>query len=140
MKKFVGAMIIFFALYSFNNALVLTGSSFTLDFWKNTAKAESSISTVSKDSQTIRMDIDYTFKQTEFKIIKDVPVVWEINAINLTGCSNEVIIPKLGLSTGKLKDGINILEFTPTETGILPFSCWMGMISGRFIVVENESD
>jgi len=47
-----------------------------------------------------------------------------------------VIIPRLGLSSGKFTSGINVVEFTPTEIGPLPFSCWMGMAGGTFIVEE----
>lgn len=140
LKKVIGSVIIFFALYSFNNALVLSGSAYTLTMFTATESEAKQEALINQDEQVIRMDIDYTFKQREFKIVKDIPVRWEINAINLTGCSNEVIIPRLGLTTGKLKDGINILEFTPTQSGILPFSCWMGMISGRFIVVDSPDD
>ena len=71
----------------------------------------------------------------EFKIKKDVLVKFVVNAIRVTGCSDEVIISRLGLTTGKLKNGDKVtLEFTPTKSGVLPFSCWMGMINGRFIV------
>ena len=36
-----------------------------------------------------------------------------------------------------LKEGMNIIEFTPTESGSIPWSCWMGMIQGTFIVKDN---
>ena len=36
-----------------------------------------------------------------------------------------------------IKQGIQTIEFTPTEEGNIPWSCWMGMIPGMFIVKEN---
>jgi uncharacterized protein len=135
-KKFIGALIIFFALYTLNNGLVMAGSPITFNLVKTKADTEQIIDKNSEE-QTVRLDIDYTFKQNEIKIKKGLPVKFEINAINVTGCSNEVIIPRLGLSSGKLKNGdLAIIEFTPTETGTLPFSCWMGMITGKFIVTD----
>lgn len=136
-KKVIGVLIVFFGLYSFNSGLVLAGSNFTLDFWSRETAQESVIGDEAvnqKTVQTVRMDVNYSFQQTEFRVKKGIPVHWEINAIRTTGCTDEVIIPRLGISTGKLRPGINILEFTPLEEGVLPFSCWMGMQGGKFIV------
>jgi plastocyanin domain-containing protein len=33
-----------------------------------------------------------------------------------------------------LQYGENIIEFTPAQTGIIRFSCWMQMVWGKFIV------
>ena len=143
LKKFIAAIIIFFALYSLNSGLSISGSKYSLDFWsKFTNKInvgetiDSEEGLIDKDGyQIVKLDIDYTFKQNEFRIKKDVPVKFIVNAIHVTGCSDEVIIRRLGLTTGKLKNGDEgLIEFTPTETGIIPFSCWMGMQNGRFIV------
>ena len=134
-KKITGVVIVFFALYSFNSGLVLSGSNFTIDFWSKQTVQESVVLETESAVQTVRMDIDYSFKQTEFRVKKDIPVRFEINGIKVSGCTDEVIIPRLGLSTGKIKSGeMVVLEFTPTESGVLPFSCWMGMQNGRFIV------
>ena len=133
LNRLIGVVVVFFAFYSFNSGLVLAGSTFTLDFWKSGATAVSA--TVSDNLQIIKMDVDWNFKPTEFRIKKGIPVQWEINGINLSGCSNEVVIPKLNLSQ-KLQKGLNIVEFTPTKEGVLPFSCWMGMLNGRFIVTN----
>lgn len=140
-RKIVGTLILFFSLISLQSGLVLAGSKITIDFW-NFSPSQHAIplpettSETKENEQVVTMDIDYTFQQTEFRVKKGVPVRWEINAIRATGCTDEVIIPRLGISSGKLKPGKNIVEFTPTESGILPFSCWMGMQGGKFIVEE----
>ena len=82
------------------------------------------------------MDVDWTFKPTELAIKKGIPVRWEINGINVSGCSNEIVIPKLNIRK-KIGTGLNIIEFTPEKEGIIPFSCWMGMLNGRFIVTDE---
>jgi sulfite exporter TauE/SafE/copper chaperone CopZ len=138
-KKIVGVIIIFFSLYSLNSGLVLSGSNFTLNFWNIGSVTESVIEekeeVAKEDIQVVQMDIDYTFSPTIFRVQKDVPVRFEINANRVSGCTNEVIIPRLGLTTGKLQNGERaVLEFTPTESGVLPFSCWMGMQGGKFVV------
>jgi plastocyanin domain-containing protein len=39
-----------------------------------------------------------------------------------------------------LKIGENIIEFTPTEIGNIPFSCSMGMYTGTITVVEKKEE
>lgn len=132
LNKIIGVVVVFFAIYSLNSGLVLAGSNFTLDFWKSGNAIEA---TQNEDVQIIKMDVDWVFTPNEFVIKKGVPVRWEINGVNVTGCSNEVTIPRLDISQ-KIDKGTNIVEFTPDETGVLPFSCWMGMLGGKFIVEE----
>lgn len=142
-KKIVGALVILFAFYSLNSGLALAGHIPLTAYIKSQKQAEESEIKKDKDKeavQVIKMDVNYTFTPKQFKIKKGVPVRWEITGINITGCSDEVIIPKLGITSGKLKKGLNVVEFTPQEEGILPFSCWMGMINGRFIVTDNNGD
>jgi plastocyanin domain-containing protein len=47
-------------------------------------------------------------------------------------------MPKYGISKS-LRAGENIITFTPTQTGEIPFSCSMGMYRGKFIVVDSGS-
>jgi sulfite exporter TauE/SafE/copper chaperone CopZ len=57
----------------------------------------------------------------------------------LNGCNNAISIPALGIQQS-LTFGDNIIEFTPGSVGIIPYSCWMGMIRSRIIVVEASAD
>lgn len=139
LKKLIAAIVIVFSIYSLNSGLILSGSKFSINFWNNISShkesATSNIDNKNSDYQTVQLDIDYTFKQKELRIKKGIPVKFVVNPIRITGCSDEVIIPRFNLSTGKLKPGTKkTLEFTPTESGIIPFSCSMGMINGKFIV------
>jgi sulfite exporter TauE/SafE len=70
---------------------------------------------------------------------KGIPVKWIIraDAANLNGCNNEIIISKLNMKK-KLIPGDNVIEFTPTQTGVIPYSCWMGMIRSRITVVDGD--
>ena len=65
------------------------------------------------------------------------PVRWIITAdkASLNGCNRELYIPEYDL-TKQLELGENIIEFTPTKTGVYPFSCWMGMINSQITVVD----
>lgn len=129
--RVIGVIVLYFAIYSFNSGLVLAGSTFTVE---PPGKASAPTSSVT-EKQVVDMEVDWTFIPAEFKVKKGVPVVWRIEGKNLTGCSNEIIIPSLGIRK-KLQPGPNVVEFTPEHAGVLPFSCWMGMIRGKFIVTE----
>lgn len=54
---------------------------------------------------------------------------------NLNGCNNAIVIPEYGIQL-ELSQGDNIVEFTPTESGVVPYSCWMNMIRSSITVVE----
>jgi len=93
---------------------------------------------LSRDTeQTINMEVVKSgFFPHEFTLRKGVPVKWVINGKELTYCNKVILVPQYQLRI-ELKDGIQIVEFTPPESGVVPWSCWMGMIHGTFIVVDN---
>ncbi|MCE5342429.1 MAG: sulfite exporter TauE/SafE family protein [Eubacteriales bacterium] len=66
-----------------------------------------------------------------------VPVRWTINAPlgSINGCNNRMYIPAYNIEH-TFTQGDNVIEFTPTETGTFPYSCWMGMIQAKITVVE----
>ncbi len=68
---------------------------------------------------------------------KGIPVKFNLHAEakNLNGCNNAIMIPEFGLEM-PLKAGDNIVEFTPTKTGVIPYSCWMNMIRSSITVVD----
>ena len=133
LNKTIGVVIVFFALYSLNSGMVLAGSTINLNLLSSGKTADTSVISDNKDFQVIKMDVDWTFKPTRFTVKKGVPVRWEINGVNVSGCSNEVVIPSLNIRK-KLDEGLNIIEFTPEKDGTIPFSCGMGMITGSIIV------
>lgn len=62
---------------------------------------------------------------------------WIIEGKELNYCNHRIIVPSLGLEFDVVK-GRQTIEFTPQQTGVIPWSCWMGMIPGSFIVQDNE--
>lgn len=66
-----------------------------------------------------------------------VPVRWiiEIDKRDLNGCNNAIIIPKYNIRKN-LMPGENIVEFTPDSAGVVVYSCWMGMIRSKIVVVD----
>ncbi|KKP31959.1 MAG: Heavy metal transport/detoxification protein, partial [Parcubacteria group bacterium GW2011_GWC2_32_10] len=88
--------------------------------------------------QEIKMDVLASgWSPNKFVLKKGVPVKWIINGKEITGCNNAIQVPKLGLSF-KIKPGLQTIEFTPDEEGVISFSCWMGMVSGVIEVVSED--
>ena len=62
------------------------------------------------------------------------PVRLLFNRQESSMCSEMVVFDKLGKST-QLPEGETVaVEFTPQETGEIPFQCQMGMLRGKLIV------
>jgi plastocyanin domain-containing protein len=78
----------------------------------------------------------YGWEPSSFVLKKGVPVKWNIDVKELTGCNNEIIVRNYDIAI-KLKKGLNTVEFTPDKTGTVRWSCWMGMIPGSFVVTET---
>ncbi|MCX6716958.1 MAG: cupredoxin domain-containing protein [Candidatus Taylorbacteria bacterium] len=75
------------------------------------------------------------YSPRQFTIKKGVPVKWKINSVSQFTCAAYISMPSAGISK-PLTSGENILEFTPTKAGKMPFTCSMGMYTGVFNVID----
>ena len=138
--KASGVIIIILGVIMLNRGLALTGTGYdfntlTSDF--NTLSQESERPTIKDNYQEIKMEVNrYGWTPDKFVLQKDVPVRWIIDGKEINGCNNAIQVPKLGLNFG-IQQGEQVIEFTPTQTGTISWSCWMGMIPGVFIVEDN---
>ncbi len=140
--KISGAVVIILGLIMVNRGLALTGTG--LDTTSLMASVSASDNSVKGDFvamedgyQIIRMDVTGNgWEPDKFVLKKGVPVKWIINGKEINGCNNAIQVPKLGLNFD-IKKGEQTIEFTPAQEGTIPWSCWMGMISGTFIVKED---
>jgi len=139
--KASGVIVMALGVIMLNRGLSVTGSGW--DF--NTLVARVSLEFAPTGSeapscdneQTIRMDVlKSRFAPNKFTLRKGIPVKWVIDVKELNECNKEIVVRDYGLDI-KLQKGSQVVEFTPTEAGVVPWSCWMGMIPGTFIVVED---
>lgn len=138
--KFTGLLVIILAIINIGNGYNLTG-------WHSSAKSsnQNAITQNQNDPnvqivngvQEVRMDqVGNGYKPNKFTIQKNIPVKWIINSKNDDVCAASIVMNKMGINKS-LVEGENITEFTPSEVGDLNFSCFMGMYTGKFIVVDN---
>ncbi|WP_374090049.1 sulfite exporter TauE/SafE family protein [Methylomicrobium lacus] len=135
-----GVIVIMLGAIMLNRGLAVTGTG--IDFNTLVARAAQKLAPVASETQvsateqTITMDVLSTgFSPNRFTLRKGIPVKWVINGEELNECNKEIIVPQYDLKI-KLKPGKQVIEFTPPEAGVVPWSCWMGMMPGTFIVVE----
>ncbi len=104
----------------------------------------SNLSATTSQTATVKENVQEIVTQLEpygypaLTVQKDVPVKWTIvaDAATLNSCNNEIIIPNYEILK-TLNVGDNVIEFTPTESGIIQYSCWMGMINSTIAVVDD---
>jgi hypothetical protein len=145
--KFSGALIVILGLITANRGISLTGINLNpLNIYNNYASSSgntaedldkgSEIATIKDGVQTVKITADYSgYSPTPLYIQKNIPTKLIIDGKQLTGCNNTIVIPSLNIQK-ELKEGENIIEFTPGNTDI-DYSCWMGMISGNIKVVDE---
>jgi hypothetical protein len=139
--KASGIIVMILGAIMLNRGLAVTGTG--VDFNTLVARVSQKLSptvaeTPSCDTeQTIHMDVlKSSFSPNQFTLRKGVPVKWVINGKELNECNKVIVVPQYKLRI-ELKEGAQTIEFTPQESGVVPWSCWMGMIPGTFQVVDN---
>lgn len=136
--RVMGVIIIIFALFNINNGFKLIQISAPSNYQEAaTEEALSSGVEIKNNIQVVTMaETNRGYAPNKFTILKDVPVRWIIDARAPYSCASALIVPALNIKR-QLKSGENIIEFTPTKIGTIPFSCSMGMYTGSFTVTAK---
>jgi sulfite exporter TauE/SafE/copper chaperone CopZ len=138
--KVSGIIVLVLGVVMLNRGMALTGMGFDFNtVFATVSASESGNATVLTPDgyQEIHMDVTrYGWSPDKFVLKAGVPVRWVINGKEITGCNNAIQVPQLGLSFD-IKKGEQVIEFTPESEGTIPWSCWMGMIPGVFIVKDD---
>lgn len=145
-KKFTGKMmtvsavlVVTLGVFMFSNGMGLSGIALP-SLPSVGGKAEASSTNIAKIENGVQVVTTGLSSGRYEPIIvqKGIPVKWIIQAEagDINGCNNSIIVPKYNLQKN-LEAGDNVIEFTPTESGKIPFSCWMGMIRSQITVVDD---
>lgn len=121
-------------------AVLSPGSSSVFGSGGNTASYQNAASVSDDGVQYITTQLTGG-RYTPITVQKGIPVKWtiQVQQVDLNGCNNPMTISKYGMEI-KLQVGDNLVEFTPDESGTIPYSCWMGMIRSKIVVVDDLSD
>ena len=129
----VSALLIFvLSLGMFGNGMALSGVSRSAPLRNRANRA-----ILEDGRQYVRSEVDYGSYES-IAVSSGTPVEWTIHVPEgrLNGCNGEIIVQEYGLDI-RLHEGDNLVQFTPTESGTVAFSCWMGMIAGSIHVIPS---
>lgn len=138
--KFAGIIVIALAVFNISNGYNLSGLAFAAPFSGSSASPSSSDSNVVLENgvQVVKMVQNTSgYSPNTFTIKKGIPVKWVITSEDANTCASSIVSSALNIRKS-LDLGENIIEFTPNETGVLKFSCSMGMYRGAFNVVNDD--
>jgi len=131
-----GGMLALFAMAQIDGGLTVLGSPITVGGAVASVSGAFTVAPVQAEEQIVSMRVAYgAFSPSRFVLKRGVPVRWEIDGVDITGCTNTIVAPTLGISQS-LVLGKNVIRFTPSRTGAIPFSCAMGMVRGSFQVID----
>jgi sulfite exporter TauE/SafE/copper chaperone CopZ len=140
--KFSGALVVVLGLWNIQNGLAIAGYPLAfpkLEFSAPSIAAEPSGGTnpspIVNGKQVIKMNVTAGYQPNHFTIRAGTPVRWEIDATNGAGCASVLVSRQLGIQKLLETNASNVIEFTPTITGEIPFSCSMGMYRGSFTIL-----
>ncbi|WP_424360502.1 sulfite exporter TauE/SafE family protein [Methylocystis parvus] len=137
--KASGVIVVALGAVMINRGLILTGSGYDLGSAVARLRQDAApapATQIAQETQTIEMQANALgYEPSRFTLIRGVPVRWVIDATEVTECNKRIVVPSLHLEFD-LKPGLQTIEFTPQQAGVIPWSCWMGMMRGQFDVVE----
>jgi uncharacterized protein len=132
--------IILFALFNANNAVALTGSTFTIEhmgnsIWCTVSFCETyAFQPVLEDATILIQSSGYSPKSLSVKAGSQVTL--HLNNTDNGNCSQSFTLPTLGLQKVVPMGQSDTLTFVaPTKPGDLPFMCSMGMDRGVIHVI-----
>lgn len=126
----VGMLVIVFGAYNIKGALAVIPITFSGS--DTVISNDNDVPT--GDEQIIRMtQTSSGYSPAKLRVKAGQPVRWIITSESSFTCASSLVVPSLGIRTN-LKKGENIIEFTPTQKGTIPYSCSMGMYRGTIIV------
>lgn len=128
-----GIIVLLFGFYNLKNgwSVLSFGSNSTPVIIENERQ---SVSPKASDVQIVRMIQDSRgYRPSRLEVKKGQKVRWIITSTSSFTCAASIVMPDYDIEQELVK-GENIIEFTPTRAGRVPFTCFMGMYRGEFIV------
>lgn len=124
----VGVLVIVFGIYNVRIGLAVIPAS------NPPAVEDPNFTPVDEGAQVITMtQTSSGYEPSELTAKVGVPVRWVITSESSFTCASSLVVPSLGIQKN-LKKGENVIAFTPTKAGPIPFSCSMGMYRGIILV------
>ncbi len=139
--KFAGIVVIMLAFFNITTGFNLTGwslpslPSFGLTTQSSGDSPNKAVEIVDGKQIVYMTQQIAGYSPNQFTLKKGIPVIWKITSESQFTCAAYISMPSQGIRQ-PLKLGENTIEFTPTQTGQMRFTCSMGMYKGVFNVID----
>ncbi len=138
--KFSGVLLLILGIGNIQNGFALTGitpsnRTFSPNTVSNGANSTTEFTSDSSGKivngkQVVDMRIEgYSYTPSQFTVVQGIPVEWRILNAGAAGCGQIINVPSLGIMEFIPENETKVLTFTPSQTGIIPFNCSMGMMT-----------
>ncbi|MFZ5967092.1 MAG: sulfite exporter TauE/SafE family protein [Bacillota bacterium] len=136
LMKASAALVMVLGLVMLNRGLALSGGGFALETAKGNPKQEIKME---NGKQVINLTIGARNYTPDAAVVQaGVPVKINLDVQSINGCNNPIMIPAYGIEKD-LTSSDTTIEFTPTKTGPITITCWMGMITTQLTAVGDPS-
>ncbi|MDD2704288.1 MAG: sulfite exporter TauE/SafE family protein [Acidocella sp.] len=127
--RFAGVVVVLVGFWNIKNGLALADINLPwTSFNANSDSASSVPLPIIGGVQTAKMTINgYDYSPSHFTVQAGVPVKWQIDGSNATGCARIVLSSSLKIAKYVSPDQVTTVTFIPREAGNYSFSCPMGM-------------
>lgn len=144
--QFAALAVLILGLLAVDNGLSLVGSPITFSSIKDVIVIDPSggrySSTSGKNTVILKDGVQeatitaatYGYVPNEITVKAGIPLKLTFVSDNNYSCSRGVVFPTLGINKILPVTGQETIEFTPQQSGVIPFTCSMGMYRGRIIV------
>jgi uncharacterized protein len=120
-------------ILSINTGQILRGSVHTLqNYWRVIAPVS-----LGKTGSVVNIEVtNFGYKSDINTLRVGVPVKINLITKNVASCARSFVIPSLNYSKVLPVNGTTEIDFTPSQTGILTYTCSMGMYTGQFTIIN----
>ena len=133
-NKVASVLILILSIVMLNRGLLALGIDISKSFNDYSSYVSSKIE---GDYQVVEFDLEYN-NYEDIIVQKGIPVkmIIHVDKKYLTGCNSELELKDFNKKV-KLEVGDNVIEFTPENTGIYTYTCWMNMIKNNIKVGDD---
>ncbi len=139
LMRLVGVVVVGFAIVNGSAGLRLSG--ITLPFGVSPVAAAAPPSGAIADgiqTLTTYQNVD-GYSPSNVSIYAGVPTRWTIQSTSTASCAASLVVPGLGMSVRRLRQGANTIDLPALKAGVVNYSCAMGMYGGSITVVDRPA-
>lgn len=133
--KLAAILVLYLGVVSTNGALAASGLPY-IQIDLSGSDSQTTIAQNLPTTQNVEIDISSSgYSPNYIRVKAGLPVNLTLKSKAAFSCASAFRIPSLGISKNLAPNDTQLISFTPTKVGKIPFTCSMGMYRGVFEVI-----